>query len=208
MTAPKKPQTLPRKKAQQARSVATVEALLEATTRILVREGYDRASTNRIAEAAGTSVGSLYQYFPSKEALVAELIERHIAQESLLMLAKIEAGAQLSAPQMLQEFISFVIQLYGRNKPLRKVFIEQVPKIGKMQRVWTIENEIGEKLCGSLFAAAGRSEEPKTAMQQFVLIKTIMGVIRAATLQKPQNLDHELLALELSAMLIHYLNLE
>src|SRR5262245_41962369 len=66
-----------RKPATQARSRATVEALVEATARILVREGFDKASTNRIAEAAGVSVGSLYQYFPGKEALVAAVIVRH-----------------------------------------------------------------------------------------------------------------------------------
>ena len=69
--------TKPRKDASQERSRATVDALVEATARILVRDGFDNASTNRIAEVAGVSVGSLYQYFPSKEALVAAVIERH-----------------------------------------------------------------------------------------------------------------------------------
>ena len=73
----RRPLINPRKKASQERSRATVDALVEATARILVREGFDKASTNRIAEVAGVSVGSLYQYFPSKEALVAAVIERH-----------------------------------------------------------------------------------------------------------------------------------
>ena len=69
--------TMPRKSASQKRSQATVETLLDATARVLTREGYDRASTNRIAAKAGVSVGSLYQYFPNKEALVAALVARH-----------------------------------------------------------------------------------------------------------------------------------
>src|SRR5215510_12865250 len=69
-----------RKSASQARSRVTVDALLGATARILVKDGYDRASTNRIAHVAGVSIGSLYQYFPSKEALVAALIDRHKQQ--------------------------------------------------------------------------------------------------------------------------------
>ena len=69
--------TSPRKSASQERSRLTVNALLEATTRVLVKEGYDRASTNKIAAVAGVSIGSLYQYFPSKEALVAAVSERH-----------------------------------------------------------------------------------------------------------------------------------
>ena len=63
----------PRKSASQERSRLTVQAILDATARILVREGFDKASTNRIAEVAGVSIGSLYQYFPSKEAIVAAL---------------------------------------------------------------------------------------------------------------------------------------
>jgi AcrR family transcriptional regulator len=60
--------TNPRKLASQERSRVTVDALLGATARILVKDCYDRASTNRIAHLAGVSIGSLYQYFPSKEA--------------------------------------------------------------------------------------------------------------------------------------------
>jgi len=67
----RRPRTNPRKIASQERSRATVDALVEATARILIKEGYDRASTNKIAAVAGVSIGSLYQYFPSKEALVA-----------------------------------------------------------------------------------------------------------------------------------------
>ncbi|TIT73203.1 MAG: helix-turn-helix transcriptional regulator, partial [Mesorhizobium sp.] len=69
--------TNPRKNASQERSRATMDALIEATARILVRDGFDKASTNRIAEEAGVSVGSLYQYYPGKEALVAAVIDRH-----------------------------------------------------------------------------------------------------------------------------------
>ena len=73
----RKPPTKPRKRASQARSRATVDALIEATARILVKQGFDKASTNRIAKVAGVSVGSLYQYYPGKEALVVAVIERH-----------------------------------------------------------------------------------------------------------------------------------
>ena len=67
----------PRRRPRQARAQATVDAIIQATARVLIEDGYDRASTNRIAQAAGVSIGSLYQYFPSKEALVAALVEEH-----------------------------------------------------------------------------------------------------------------------------------
>jgi AcrR family transcriptional regulator len=56
-----------------------VDSILDAAARVLRKHGYEEATTNRVAEVAGVSVGSLYQYFPNKEALVHALIERHDA---------------------------------------------------------------------------------------------------------------------------------
>jgi AcrR family transcriptional regulator len=70
---------------KQERARATVDAILEGAARVLVREGYDRASTNRIAEVAGVNIGSLYQYFPNKDALVASLIDRHLEKVQRLV---------------------------------------------------------------------------------------------------------------------------
>jgi AcrR family transcriptional regulator len=66
----------PRKIPRQARSLATVEVILDAAALLLVDEGYEQATTNRIAERAGVSIGSLYQYFPNREAVVAAVAHR------------------------------------------------------------------------------------------------------------------------------------
>src|SRR5450830_1497659 len=68
----------PRKEPRQARSKAMVDTILDAMARVLVERGY--ANTNLVAEAAGISVGSLYQYFPNKDALIFALRERHVAR--------------------------------------------------------------------------------------------------------------------------------
>ena len=67
----------PRKLPRQARSQAMVEAMLDATARILIRAGREAATTNAIALEAGVSIGSLYQYFPNREAIIAALVHRH-----------------------------------------------------------------------------------------------------------------------------------
>ena len=110
----RRPLTKPRKVASQERSRATVDALVEATARILVKEGFDKASTNRIAEVAGVSVGSLYQYFPSKEALVAAVIERH--QQEIMQTVRgelaevsvqpVEKACASSSPSRLRRIVS------------------------------------------------------------------------------------------------------
>jgi AcrR family transcriptional regulator len=68
----------PRKSAVQERSVVTIEALHVAAIQVLTREGLSRCTTTRIAERAGTSVGSLYQYYPNRDALLAAVLERHL----------------------------------------------------------------------------------------------------------------------------------
>ena len=68
----------PRKVPQQIRSMATVQAIYEATIQVLLKSGQDRLTTVHVAERAGVSVGTLYQYFPNKEALLLALLERHM----------------------------------------------------------------------------------------------------------------------------------
>jgi AcrR family transcriptional regulator len=76
----------PRKKPRQKRSADTVAVIVEATARILETNGFEGFNTNAVAEKAGVSIGSLYQYFPSKQALLSAIIEREVAP----MLAVIE----------------------------------------------------------------------------------------------------------------------
>jgi AcrR family transcriptional regulator len=133
--------TNPRKKASQERSRATVNALIEATARILVKEGFGKASTNRVAEVAGVSVGSLYQYFPSKEALVAAVIERHseeIAKTVRRELASIETRPLEQGVRIL---IAVAVRAHRVHPKLHRVLAEQIPRVGKLERAETFSRE-------------------------------------------------------------------
>ena len=138
----RRPLTKPRKDASQERSRATVDALVEATARILVREGFDKASTNRIAEVAGVSVGSLYQYFPSKEALVAAVIERH--QQEIMQAVRSEL-AQVSRPsrssKAVRKLVAVAVKAHRVDPRLHRVLAEQIPRVGKLEKVETFNRE-------------------------------------------------------------------
>src|SRR5271167_2767949 len=72
----------PRKSPVQARSAATVDAVLEATLQVLLQVGKERLTTTRVARRAGVSVGTLYQYFPNKSALLKAALKRHLDEVS------------------------------------------------------------------------------------------------------------------------------
>jgi AcrR family transcriptional regulator len=135
------PLTKPRKAASQVRSRATVDALVEATARILVKEGFDKASTNRIADVAGVSVGSLYQYFPSKEALVAAVAERH--QQEIMQSVRGELAEVLALPveKAMRKLVAVAVKAHRVDPKLHRVLAEQIPRVGKLEKLVTFNRE-------------------------------------------------------------------
>ncbi|OOG39156.1 TetR/AcrR family transcriptional regulator [Rhodanobacter sp. C05] len=133
--------TKPRKTASQERSRATVDALFEATARILVKEGFDKASTNRIAEVAGVSVGSLYQYFPSKEALVAAVIKRH--QHKIMHTVRGELAEVLAQPveKAIRKLVAVAVKSHRVDPRLHRVLAEQIPRVGELEKLETFNRE-------------------------------------------------------------------
>lgn len=97
----------PRKTPQQSRSVATVEAIFEATIQVLLKEGAERLTTVHVARRAGVSVGTLYQYFPNKQALLFAVLERH-------MLRTLTAVEEACAESHLQPLEAMVDALVNR----------------------------------------------------------------------------------------------
>ncbi len=117
----------PRKKPAQKRSKETVRAIVTAAARILEREGYEKTNVNAVAELAGVSIGSLYQYFPSKEAVVAEVARQHSAD----MIAVFQDGLANLAFVPMKDAVRGVMQRAVRafrlNPRLREVILVEMP---------------------------------------------------------------------------------
>jgi AcrR family transcriptional regulator len=208
------PTTSPRRRPRQARAQATVDAIVKATARVLVDEGYDRASTNRVALAAGVSIGSLYQYFPSKEALVAALVEDHIAKMQSALTHSLSSAATTAAASgatsattletRAKQLVRGVITAYRVDPQLDHVLCQEVPKVGELQRVYGFEQYLAERCRAHLFSDASvRPLDIERAV--FLLVNAVPGVVRASVKEDPRGEADDRLAEELTDMIVRYL---
>jgi AcrR family transcriptional regulator len=98
----------PRKTPLQARAVVTVEAIFEATIQILLSHGLDRLTTTRVAERAGVSVGTLYQYFPNKQALLFAVLEDHLGKVA----KTVEVTCRQAHSKPLDDMVRVVVEAF------------------------------------------------------------------------------------------------
>jgi AcrR family transcriptional regulator len=203
-----KPVTNPRKRAGQARSRATVEALVEATARILVRDGFDKASTNRIAREAGVSIGSLYQYYPSKEALVAAVAERHAQDLMAVVRAALASVEAQPIDQGVRALVAAAIAAHRVDPALHRVLAEQTPHIGAIQDVGAFNRETA----GLFRAYLERHGEELRAldldMAAFVCVTAIEALTHSAVLHRSDLLTEaaaEKLVDEAARLVLRYL---
>jgi AcrR family transcriptional regulator len=188
---PRKLLTKPRKVAAQQRSRATVDALVEATARILVEEGFDKASTNRIADVAGVSVGSLYQYFPSKEALVAAVIERH--QQEILQTVRRELEGVLTDPvdKAVRRLVLVAVKAHRVDPKLHRVLAEQIPRVGKLEKLESFNRENFTFFSSYLERHRAELRVDDLGLASFVCVTAIEALTHNAVLHYSNMLSDE-----------------
>jgi len=187
----RKPLTNPRKHASQHRSRATVDALIEATARILVKEGFDQASTNRIAAKAGVSVGSLYQYFPSKEALVAAVIDRH--QQDLMEVVRrvLSEVAALPMEQAIRKVVAVAVEAHRIDPKLHRVLAEQIPRVGRLENIETFNRETYKLFRAYLESHRHEIRAIDLGLATFVCVTSIEALTHTAILHRSEMLSDE-----------------
>jgi AcrR family transcriptional regulator len=115
-----------RKQPQQARSQATIDAVLQAAAHILGQRGWRGLTTNAVAEAAGVSIGSLYQYFPNKLALVEAVRQRHF--DEVLTILRTAADRKLPRARRIEALVDGMIGVHGRHPAAHRVLLEEAPR--------------------------------------------------------------------------------
>lgn len=198
---PLKYRTTPRKLPQQDRSKVTVDAILTATTHILIEEGYDKASTNRIAERAGISIGSLYQYFPNKESLIAALRDRHVSRMMATIESKLKDLDNAPIEVVLPELVKANIAAHAIEPALHKVLHEQVPRLNQAES----ENSMTKLLQNYLAKQCDRLTPQNLEYIVFIVERTVEALTHAAVIESPELLHNRQLEQEISQMLLCYL---
>ncbi|WP_346893805.1 TetR/AcrR family transcriptional regulator [uncultured Roseibium sp.] len=177
----------PRKTPRQARSGATVDAILEAAARILERSGFDGYSTNAIARRAGVSIGSLYQYFPGKDAITAALIERE--QEALWKdIARIEAAPGSSDP--LRSLIMIAVTHQLRRPVLARILDVEEQRLPR--------DIVPSRLAEQLITTVNNCVEAvgyETHMEDMTTARDIIAIIRGMVDAAGQYGEHDMQAL-------------
>ncbi|WP_437329806.1 TetR/AcrR family transcriptional regulator [Sorangium sp. So ce381] len=192
----------PRKQPTQDRSRATVEAILQATAYILVRDGYARLTTNRVAQRAGVNVASLYQFFPGKEALVAELHRRHIEQGRAAAAAVLAAHQGQSPDRVVRTIVEAGIAAHAVEPELHRVFLEQMPRI-KAPRSAASEGFLLEE-AKQLLSAWG-CPAPEVELAWWMMQTAAHAVVHQAIVERPDDVRSGALAEELVQLLERYL---
>ncbi|MBO0797873.1 MAG: TetR/AcrR family transcriptional regulator, partial [Blastocatellia bacterium] len=168
----------PRKMPVQARSTVTVEAIYEATIQVLLAVGPDRLTTTRVAERAGVSVGTLYQYFPNKQSLLLSVLEKHVDQ----VISAVELACRLNHGQPLFTMIESVVEAFVDAKMERSDISMAFYAIANGVQERALINKAGKRTqaaIGSMLATAPNSKFADLPFTSLMLISAMGGATRA-----------------------------
>lgn len=182
----------PRRSPRQERSQFTVDAIFEAVARIVATQGEGALTTNRIAELAGVSVGSLYQYFPSKDAILLAMLDQHcdrvmLELDALLARARAEAW---TPEQQVRLYVRHYLQAFGGGPHGGRALARLSWKLDYRESVLISVRGTSERLALHLQRMANEQQlQAPSAAQLFVLTRAFMGAVRSASLEQSPLLD-------------------
>jgi AcrR family transcriptional regulator len=195
-----------RKQPQQARSKATVTAVLDATIRILDREGPDAATTTRVAEVAGISIGTLYQYFSHRDAILDALQDREFERAMELMERVLgDAGTAGPASDIAREVIRGLLALYAEAPELLRVLALEGLRVTPAHRVHAFDMRVIAVVRSFLSASSLPIRRKNLDAAAFVVFQSVRASMLARMLEQPPGVDDDTLAEELTDMVLRYL---
>ncbi len=195
----------PRKKPLQRRSQEMVDVILEAATRVFIEEGYEGASTNKIARRAGVSVGSLYQYFPNKEAVTAALFDRLSVKAIRLAQERLGKLAHAPLPKAISEAVGVVAELYRSSPELIEMTFERLSELERTRQLQALRERSAAVLLAYLQARQGELRPGDLAHMSWVVSSAVEALVFRVMQETPAHLSQRKLLAEIGELIGRYL---
>ncbi len=180
-----------RKKPSQTRAMRTVDTLFEAATRVLASEGEAGFTTNRIAERAGFSIGTLYQYFPSKEAIVIALVRRKreaVMRELDAMLDRATRG-ECSTEEALRTYLRHVVDAFGRGQNAARLLARLGWQLDAPSVIVAAMDDGAQRIVACLERLGDPHLPVPDDATMFLLTRAVVGAVRSAAVEEHAMLD-------------------
>lgn len=193
---------IPRKIPTQARSRATVDAIIQAATYILTKVGWEGLTTNAIAERAGVNIGSLYQFFPNKEAVIAELQRRHaVATHADLLEALDVLPAQPSLREALTLVVKMIVNEHRVAPAVHKALHEELPRT--VRHLPEDDDQLRKQFAQVLQPFMKNVPDPDLSI--YLISIAAHAIIHTVTADRPNLLGHSGFVPEVVTLLENYL---
>ena len=194
-----------RKTPQQRRSREMVERILAAGRTVVLRDGYDAASTNRIATEAGISPGSLYQYFPNKDAVLNAIVSRYSDDVAERITAALADRFDETGPEMVRATLEALLDALEENAELLRIVADELPRSENLARAEALEERVTGLISAYLAARPPQMRSdlaPTTAA--WILVRAIENLSVRYVLDKPP-IDRTTFVSELELLVAGYL---
>jgi len=205
MASKKQPFDLVRRSPSQARAAKTLEAFYEATAQILEHEGEGKLTTNRIADRAGFSVGTLYQYFPNKDALLVAMAERERKRVVALIHKKLGESDQLAPEEIVRHVVRLMLQVFkGRFRA--RLGVQKAVDNRNMAFLFTqTADEMTKIIDAEIRRSDSRQLRALSEAAMFVVSRALLGVIRYAVVEQSPLLATQAFEDELVTLICGFL---
>lgn len=195
----------PRKRPAQRRSRDTVEAILEAAAQVLDAAGYAGLNTNAIAARAGISVGSLYQYFPNKQAICAELTRRYVERQAAAFAENLRQTFATDPRGQIRRTVKTALDIARSDRRGATLLYQHLRQVPEDRTYANAQKAMEAALRRHYESPAGRAAFRNPDMAAFFtvhLMGTLLGEVLA---HHPQWLGEARLDDELTALFVAYL---
>jgi AcrR family transcriptional regulator len=196
---------LERRKPRQARAQLTRESIFEAAARIIEREGLNALNTNHIAERAGISIGTLYEYFPNKQAVLIAMARRRLAEDAAVVRQALLHAMDDPQASLIRLAVRTLVRLQQQRPKVRRAIMAVHLASGFSNEHAKPVQDVTQLLAENTSRIVGNGLAPLSQASLFVVSRAVMGVIRAAFEERSQLPGTEELENELVCLVEGYL---